>query len=248
MLHKTKRPYESLALEPAQRFKRNVIDLYAGNVLSASRTAELLEDAAGAGIQACSLGSRPVSKSNKSRSLRRKLSKGSAWPSLYECPVRVWDTKTTQVVVRDMSFWLPHEVVASLAKNASSMENIFDRTSLDPQSLQHLLHCQEQAPARLVAVGLWGDAAPCNWDRIESLQVFSLNLPGLSGEGRNLRVPITALSKKSVATADTYDDILAVVAWSLQCLALGKYPQCRHDETDWQPADAQRLGHQQVYG
>ena len=69
------------------------------------------------------------------------------------------------------------------------------------------------------------------------MQVFSLNLPGLTGDNRTLRIPITALSKKSVATGDTYEDILAVVAWSLQWAALGKHPSCRHDDKAWQRGD-----------
>ena len=136
-----------------------------------------------------------------------------------------------------MSFWLPHEIVATLMRNATDSEHLYDRQGLDPLSLKHLVECEAKAGDRLVAVGLWGDAAPCNWDRTESLQVFSLNLPGLSGDHRTLRIPITALSKKSVATDETYEDLLGVVAWSLQYLALGTYPPCRHNDGNWQPGN-----------
>ena len=32
----------------------------------------------------------------------------------------------------------------------------------------------------ILALGLWMDGVPCNWDRTDSLEVFSLNFPGIS--------------------------------------------------------------------
>ena len=75
----------------------------------------------------------------------------------------------------------------------------------------------------MVPLGLWGDGVPGNWDRTESVEVVSLNLPGQSGKYKNLRLPFTALSHKLV-TYGTFDDIMAVVAWSLQYAVLGKFP------------------------
>ena len=239
MLHKTKRPYDATVMGPGQRLHANLRDLYASNTIPASRTAELFDDAAAAGVLPCRLRRGGFgTKKNTARALRRSLVRQSAgWPPLYEAPIRVFDTKTQATETRPMSFWLPHEMLACLADNAADVGNMYDRGGLDPLSLQHLVKCEGQAGAPLVPLGIWGDAAPCNWDRTESLQVFSLNLPGLTGDNRTLRIPITALSKKSVATDDTYEDILAVVAWSLQWAALGKHPSCRHDDKAWQRAD-----------
>ena len=34
-------------------------------------------------------------------------------------------------------------------------------------------------------LGMWGDGAPCNWDRSGSIEAFSMLLPGLSEECLN---------------------------------------------------------------
>ena len=65
--------------------------------------------------------------------------------------------------------------------------------TLSPSNMwnQWRLHCTR----KLIGVGIWGDGAPCNWDRSDSIEVFSMLLPGLSEEWRNLRIPLTGLSK-----------------------------------------------------
>ena len=241
MLHKTQRAYDPSEYPADKRLKMNIIDLYATNTVSAARTQELLNDAADAGVRPCRRLRRKQRgcEKNVARDLKRKLLKNCAWPSLYIAGVRVWDTKMSCEVRRQMSFLLPHEVLSALARHGDS-EHMYDTRRLDPNSLAHLRHCEQQAHGRLVALGLWGDGAPCNWDRTESLEVFSLNLPGLDGEYRTLRVPIVALSKKNVASQHTFDDILNVVAWSLRCAATGTFPEARRDQAEWKPSDKKR--------
>jgi hypothetical protein len=55
-----------------------------------------------------------------------------------------------------------------------------------------------------------------------------------------LRLPITGVINKFVLKAKTLDTILAVVAWSLRCLACGTLPTARHDGGPWLPTDSVR--------
>ena len=72
--------------------------------------------------------------------------------------------------------------------------------------------------------------------RSDSLNVFSFNLPGLPPQWKNLRVPITCLSKKNIAPT-TYHDIMEVISWSLRCCATGRFPDSRHDGAAWSTTD-----------
>jgi len=62
------------------------------------------------------------------------------------------------------------------------------------------------------------------------------------GPNRTLRLPLTGLSKKNVSE-NTFDDILAVVTWSLEQLGNGYWPDRRHDGRPWLSTDAKRKKH-----
>jgi hypothetical protein len=81
---------------------------------------------------------------------------------------------------------------------------------------------------------------PMNFDRTQSLEVFSLCLPGLLGIHNNFRFPIIALPKKYMVKGDTKDDIMSIIAWSFQQLAAGRFPASRHDGTAWNSTDVWR--------
>ena len=53
MFSKTARPYDASAVPPAKRLRRNLVDLYASNELSATRAQELMDDAADVGVEDC---------------------------------------------------------------------------------------------------------------------------------------------------------------------------------------------------
>ena len=240
MLHKTKRSYDPAVLPPDERLARNIVDLWATNTVSAARAQEMLDDAASANVTAAKrYKSRTRNKKNIARGLKTRLLKASKWPPLYKAMVRVKDTKTGMEVLKTMSFNLPHELLATLAKYADK-NHMLSKEGLDSGSKEHLLYCEAKAGRPLVGLGLWGDGAPCNWDRSEALEVFSLNIPGLGDANKSLRIPITGLSKKSLVTEHTFDDVLEVVAWSLRWAALGKFPLERHDGVDWHKSDKWR--------
>ena len=59
-----------------------------------------------------------------------------------------------------------------------------------------------------------------------------------------MRIPITTVPKDWVATAETFEDLLEIVLWSLQCLAVGRMPDARHDRAEWEASDTWRAKRQ----
>ena len=164
--------------------------------------------------------------------------KHNMWPTSYKATCRVWN-KRLQQEETTISFLLPHDIMALIIR-VSDAEKVYDSEGLDPRSAAHLRACETAVGTRLVGLGLWGDGAPCNWDRTESIEVFSMNLPGQSGEFRKLRILLTGISKKQVVSTSTLNDMMEIVSWSLQHLALGVYPRDRRDGTPWLPTESRR--------
>ena len=237
MLSNKKRPYDEKALPPGKRLRANIQDLMASNVLSAQRTQSMINDAAGSGASGLDDLVGPVT-TNSARKLRRAMLKWNQWPSLYWAKVHVKDPKTQVEGTEWLAFQLPHEYIYLLAK-LGDLEALLETTGLEPISHGNLAHCQAQAGCKLLPLGLWGDGVPCNWDRTESVDTFSLNLPGLTSGYRTLRLPITALSHKQLV-AKSWDSIMEVVAWSLQYAAAGCFPKSRHDGDAWLHSDKRR--------
>ena len=111
MLSKAARPYDPQQLPEAKRLRQNIVDLYSSNVISAKRAQELLNDAAAAGDRFSARVRGRMTK-NTARNLRRRLLKGNLWPPVYNARIRVWNTKAKQEEVQQLSFLLPHEVLA----------------------------------------------------------------------------------------------------------------------------------------
>ena len=78
---------------------------------------------------------------------------------------------------------LPHELVESLLKR-NSIEALTQQTDMDNITIAHLEKAKSElgmaTTAPILGLGLWMDGVPCNWDRTDSLEVFSLNFPGIS--------------------------------------------------------------------
>jgi hypothetical protein len=234
-------------IEPEKRFKANVADLFLTNEISGCRTRQLLQDHVDADkhnvedlLKAGASGKYP---NNVARDLIRKLKKRTAWPPLYWAKIKVFDLQMQVTRRKWMPFILPHELVWSLLQHATDENNLFQHTGLCQQSLDHLNKCATSmgtSMEHLVPLSIWGDGVPMNFDRTQSLEVFSLSLPGLNGTQNNLRFPITVVPKKYVAKGHTKDDIYAVIAWSFQQLAAGRFPSERHDGEKWLASDVWR--------
>lgn len=240
MLGRNQRASAPEELPAAKRLRANVLDLVASNVVSGSRGLELLQDGALAGSSDCRHAVRQTtSAKNAARTLQRYTLRFTAWPPDYEAPVRVWNPKSQQVETETVALMLPHEILEAMARLGNT-EALYEQAGLDPRSLDHLRSCEARRGCRLVGVGLWSDGAPCNWDRSESLEIVSMNIPGLTGPLRPLRVPLVALSKRNVATDQTFHDIFDIVRWSLEVLLLGRFPATRHDGAPFGAAEATR--------
>ena len=157
------------------------------------------------------------------------------WPALYNAKVRVGNIKKQAEEVKTIPMLLPHEILAALARS-SDLAALCDLSSLYGDAAAHMENAKVQLQDQnLVALGLWGDGCPCNWDRSESLEVFSLSLPGVKGH-ENLRIPLAAIQKRFLLKFQTFDDILQVVTWSLKFCALGIFPTRDVDDSEFQSA------------
>ena len=179
-MQKHKRAYESGDIPAAKRLRANFQDLYASNLLTAKRTQELLNDGAAAGATDCNTFVKQLS-SNTARNMRRKFLKNNPWPDDYVFDVPCLNRKTNKIVTSKMSMILMSEVLEGMA-DRGDVASMYCRESMDPNTLKHVKACEAKAGCRLAAVSLWGDGAPCNWDRTESLEVFAWHLIGLPGE------------------------------------------------------------------
>jgi hypothetical protein len=102
--------------------------------------------------------------------------------------------------------------------------------------------CQQTGvdPGRTIGLGLWADGVPYNYDRSASLDVFSLSVVGFQDPPiKDMRVPLFAIDHRHVVKDKTFDDIMEVLAWSFLCLAAGRFPSARHDNSPFHPGSDQ---------
>lgn len=151
------------------------------------------------------------------------------------------DPKTGGIKQARLPLLLPHEIVFSLLQH-NTRESLQTTADMSPATKENLRQAAAEIGIPLtevLALGVWGDGVASKWDRSESLEVVSLNLPGL-GEPHNLRVPVCCISKRFVAKQLTMDSILSVLVWSLQACACGRFPSFRHDGSPWEAGEAHR--------
>ena len=152
---------------------------------------------------------------------------GSSWPPLYQHPLPILQPDGQTVVEQPCEFLLPHEVLAKLFAVGNSQVPVSNAGPDDPPKLKLASICEEWGAHDVVALSLWGDGVPSNWDRSESIFIYSWGLPALSSEEhRGLRVPVTALPKEMCCGA-THNRILELIGWSLEHMALGVNPSHR---------------------
>lgn len=229
---------------PSRRFRHNMVDLFLSTGISGERAESLFRDARAASTKHVSdlvgAGIEKVHKGNAHRDLLRKLKKTAVgWPPLYYANIRTFDTKCQKEVTSKLPFYLPHELLASMLAT-NDLHVLLETKGLNHNVRTHLERAEVCSQQRFVPLGLWGDGVPCNWDRTESLECFSLSLPGCSGADANIRFPLAAINKKHCIKHKTFDDVLAVLTWSLQICALGTYPTKNHVDEPF--ADKKRLG------
>ena len=67
------------------------------------------------------------------------------------------------------------------------------------QALRQLLQMQDDHQCTAIALSVWMDGTPCNWDRSQSLETICFGFPGLGGANSSLRIPITVINKKTLS-------------------------------------------------
>ena len=148
--------------------------------------------------------------------------------------------KTEAVERKPVQMLLAHEIVDKLFKY-NDRSKLMETAGMEPRTHAHLQNvAAELGEEEMLGLGIWLDGCPCNWDRTKSLEVITLSLPGLTGTYKNLRIPLTSLPHEYVASEETFDDLLEIVAWSFKCLAMKKHPRARHDGSDWLDSDRKR--------
>ena len=180
MLSKHQRAYEPSETSAAKRLRLNVSDLFHSNTVTGKRTQELINDAAAAGVDDC-VPLRKPNDSNTARHLRRSMMKQNQWPKFYDVEVRVKNPRNNKTVKNIVKVMLPSEVLSAI-HGRSDPELLYGRKEMDPKTLEHLEKCEAVVTQKLIALGLWGDGAPCNWDRTESIELFPWNILALPGQ------------------------------------------------------------------
>jgi hypothetical protein len=228
-------------LRPAKRFKPDVAELFLGNTVSADRAQRLYNNAFHVDkedIRPLVKDYKATNNKNIARDLRRRLRKGSKWPTPYYADIICFNPKTQRDERMRVPMWLPHELVAVLHDHNGV--DLLNQSAYDLASLAHLEkvagHLRVSSKS-ILGIGLWLDGTPFNRNRSKSLEVMSMNFPGIETD---LRLPLLALPKDFLATDTTYDEIFEVLAWSFQCLYRGHHPTCRHDGAPFQKTDPKR--------
>lgn len=247
MFHKRTVPDAGEEATGAKRLRSGLHDVFLGNELSANKVQYLAQAGHDAGLDhlrdiALAVGRGNKSRKNIHRNILNAFSKRCQWPGLYYAPVRVWSLKQMKEVTVQLPFQLPHELLRALASH-NSVAALANQASLSASTKAHVAGAAAALgvrPEELISLGIWGDGVPCNWDRSQSMDMFTMFMPGLPPGLQELRVPLCALNMKYVVVGNTFDDICAILAWSFQQCALGKMPSCRHDGSQFNKTDCKR--------
>jgi hypothetical protein len=227
----------------SKRFRNNLSDVFLTGAVSAQRTQTLFSDALKAGADHVDhLAAVKSEGRNQSRDLMRQLNRHRNWPNIYESKIRTWNVKKQVEEESWLPVMLPSELLASLT-SVGSIEVLRSRARLDGTSREHVRKVERDwgvEEGSLVAFGFWLDGVATGWDRSESLEVFSIYLPGLPPPFNDLRFPITAIHKKFVLPGATMDDICEVIAKDAVNLMLGEHMRQRLDGEAWRQSDARR--------
>ena len=235
MLSKRPKPYPD-ELPAAKRLAANVRDLYAANEISCRRTQSLINDMQDANVKhKPGPVQRNLNSKNLARRLRRAISKHNKWPPDYVARVRVLDRLTGEETWEKVAMQAPH-LILEMLRQFGSADKLQEISEMDPQSLAHLSKCRNQAGCpTMTGYGLHCDGVPHSWDREESAEVFSLNLPGLAPPWKNMRIPLFSIPHSSIGP-HTWDDLMEIIAWSLRCAWQGFHPEADHNGDDFTDA------------
>jgi hypothetical protein len=239
MWSKHAKPYDPRRLTAPERVARDVEELFAANLASASFCQSHVNNMAAAGVPQLGKRVRSLDFKNAARNWKKSRLKKTFWPEHYEFEAPVWSRNQQEIVEETLAMWLPLEILAMIW-SLGIPEVMLQVDGMDTQTLEHL----NGLKAKLGVPNLWGfaihgDGVPNNYDRTENCQVISISLPGLDAKGGRLRIPLCVLPSRKMCN-ETMDAIMEVIAWSLRHLQCGCRPAARHDGSEWQSSDKER--------
>jgi hypothetical protein len=168
----SKRPLPDRESRPREeRLRANLEDLFLAGDVSGVRAHTLFEDAGHLHPQFARLARVAAGGRKKvARNLRTLLGRNSKWPQFYLAQIPAWNPRTQTTALASVPIMLPHELLHSLLK-INELQDVSSTARLASTVMAHLQKCRdEMMDQSVVAVGLWGDGVPCNWDRSESLE------------------------------------------------------------------------------
>ena len=150
--------------------------------------------------------------------------KATQWPKLqvFQVPLK---NKDGTVSDQPLAFLLPHELLFNLSKQSEGCLQVLQETQgLDETCLAHVNKLKADWGEDVIPISLWHDGVPFNWDRSDSLEMYSLALPGLASTAeRVLRFPLTVVAHQ-LCTKTTHQRIFEILAWSFTAMACGQWP------------------------
>ncbi|CAE7411957.1 unnamed protein product [Symbiodinium sp. CCMP2592] len=231
----SKGPASSLEhIAEEDRFRHDCMDLFFSGNISGARASRLCENAGLAGAKGVKDLAQAKQGSNTARNLLRRNLRRTPWPPPYECQVRGKNPRTGKEDLYTLAFMLPHEVLHVLLES-NDVSEIRNQQARIPNLQEQL---QEHGNDVLL-LGLWLDGVPFSSDRSQTLQCATLSLPGLTDAG-DFRFPLTGFPKFFQMPEATWDDVTAIIAWSMRCCYTGFFPSFRHDESRFLGNDSWR--------
>eukprot|EP00973_Karenia_brevis_P083180 11534468-Karenia_brevis.AAC.1 len=133
----------------------------------------------------------------------------SHWPKPYTAYIRLWGETQGLEVCRQVAIMLPHETLLAIVEWCGDADQLYN-FACDPVTQSHLEQQMERDNVqRAMAVGLWFDGVPYNYDRSQSIEMASMLLLGHVGRMYSWRFPLTAIDRIHVGP-NTLDDICEV--------------------------------------
>ena len=239
MFSKNRLPRTSNVEAPHDALQEDLEDLFAENLISGNRCQTLLHKAHKAGVKAFRKTARRWLKKNAARTVTRRRLKNTKWPDKYWAEIRVWDKKTKSERKEWICIHLIHEILDTIF-HLGLKEVILSEDKLDKVGKNHLQWMRTTLSLdELLGFGIHGDGVPCNYDRTESVEIISLNLPGVGGAYARMRIPLIVLPHSYVSD-NTMDDLMEILAWSMRHALAGTLPVARHDGSPWLKSDRRR--------
>ncbi len=228
----------------AKRARTGLANLFMQGKASAKEFSDIVEDLAEVGTEGfqdlAAKTRRDKHKTNLNRTILRHFGR-HGWPSLFWYKIPAHKPGTP---MEEQCCWaamlLPHEILHNLAEHVG-VDVLTCTGGLDGDAHRELHRMKEETNVeRPVCVGIWADSTPYNWDRTESVCLWTLDFPGLVHlSWGSLRIPLVVFPK-AWATRASLDEMGSLLAWSMQWSAAGVWPTKRPDGVEWLQSDIHR--------